>query len=94
MTQIEVALIGDCEAAALVGRDDSIDWLYSPRFDSDACFAFSARIKKPSVNLPRVPGEAVSFSLTYVPSHLLVPAAENPLDQLRITQQFWLDCEC
>lgn len=35
----DYALIGDCETAALINANGSIDWLCWPEFSSEACFA-------------------------------------------------------
>src|SRR5215470_4725153 len=34
----DYGLIGNTFTSALVSRSGSIDWLFAPRFDSDACF--------------------------------------------------------
>lgn len=53
----EYALIGDCETAALVGRNGSIDWLCWPDFSSPASFAALIGTKRNGYWLlaPKVP---------------------------------------
>jgi GH15 family glucan-1,4-alpha-glucosidase len=68
----DYALIGDCETAALVGRNGSIDWLCWPRFDSGACFA--ALLGTPNNGLWRIAPVAknVRASRRYRPNTLIL----------------------
>jgi GH15 family glucan-1,4-alpha-glucosidase len=67
----DYALIGDCETAALVDRNGSIDWLCWPRFDSDACFA--ALVGEPSNGFWRIsPSGAYATSRAYRPGTLVL----------------------
>jgi GH15 family glucan-1,4-alpha-glucosidase len=61
----DYGLIGDCETAALVGRDGSIDWLCWPAFDSDACFAALLGTEKNGRWLIAPEGEIKSTSRRY-----------------------------
>jgi GH15 family glucan-1,4-alpha-glucosidase len=60
----DYALIGDCETAALVGRNGSIDWLCWPAFDSDACFAAILGTEKNGRWLIGPAGDVAAISAT------------------------------
>jgi GH15 family glucan-1,4-alpha-glucosidase len=72
MARIEdYALIGDCETAALVGLDGSIDWLCLPRFDSDSCFA-KLLGKEDNGRWLLAPAHTVSANRRYRPGSLIL----------------------
>ena len=68
----DYGLIGDCETAALVGRDGSIDWLCWPAFDSDACFAALLGTHKHGRWLIAPAGEITGISRRYRDNTLIL----------------------
>src|SRR4051794_11571508 len=66
----EYGMLADCNSAALVGRDGSIDWLCLPRYDSDAIFA---RILDPDGGHWSIrPAGEYRVERRYVPGSLVV----------------------
>ena len=61
----DYAIIGDCNTAALVGRNGSIDWLCWPRFDSDACLAALLGTDEHGRWILAPAGEIIRVSRTY-----------------------------
>src|SRR6059036_56959 len=66
----EYGLLADCNSAALVARDGSIDWLCVPRYDSESVFG---RILDPAAGHWAIrPAGAFTSERRYLPGTLVI----------------------
>ncbi len=68
----DYGLIGDMQAAALVGRDGAVDWLCLPRFDSASCFSALVGDERHGRWLLAPAGEVRSSARRYRPGTLVL----------------------
>jgi GH15 family glucan-1,4-alpha-glucosidase len=68
----DYAVIGDCETAALVSREGSIDWLCWPTFSSGACFAALLGTAENGFWRIKPEGKIVSIQRKYQPGTMIV----------------------
>ncbi len=81
----DYGLIGDLQAAALVGRDGAVDWLCLPRFDSASCFSALVGDERHGRWLLAPAGEVSSSARRYRPGTLVLESDfETPDGTVRV----------
>ena len=77
-------LLADCNSAALVGSDGSIDWLCLPRYDSDAIFA---RLLDPDAGHWSIrPAHSYTATRRYLPGTLVIETVfKTETGEVRLT---------
>ena len=68
----DYGLVGDLRAAALVGRNGSVDWLCLPRFDSASCFSALLGDERHGRWLVAPAGEVLATARRYRPGTLVL----------------------